>query len=206
MSNSVKFIISVVLIVAIVTAGTFLYKHYNPSEKVNNNIEEENKNNNEGEINPPKEEHKISKFAQMYLTLFDDIMSVDTAINDGDFLSIDIKSLDKEYANEELKETTRVFYIDDVDVEDIVNYMKEYNDVIKTKSLDELEDEGLFHRDELYCDGPVLYVSNIKIIREDHFEISLVKYRSGLAAIFNTYDVEYVGGKWEFEIIASAIS
>ncbi len=206
MSNGVKVIISIFLVAAIVTAGTFLYRYYNPSEKVNNNIGEENKNNGGMETKLPEEEHKISKFAQMYLTLFDDIMSVDTAINDGDFLSIDIKSLDKEYANEELKETTRVFYIDDVDVEDIVNYMKKYNDVIKTNSLDELEDEGLFHREELYCDGPVIYVSNIKIVREDHFEISLVKYRSGLAAIFNTYDVEYVGDKWEFEIISSAIS
>lgn len=209
MSNSLKIGISIILVIAIAFGGYFLYKHFNPTEPVNNNVEEENKNNENKPQEEIKEEHKISKFAQMYLDIFDDIMSVDTAINDGEFLSIDIKSLDKEYANEELKETTRVFYIDEVDVQDIVEYMKKYNSVIKTSSMEELAEEGLVHKEEngfTHTDGPVLYVSNIKIIREDHFEVSMTKYRTSLAAIFNTYDVEYVDGKWKIEVISSAIS
>lgn len=208
MSNSLKMVISILLVIAIAVGGYFLYKHFNPTEPVNNNIEEENKNN-EDNSQKEKEEHKVSKFAQMYIDIIDDIMSVDTAINEGDFLAIDIKSLDKEYANEELKETTRVFYIDEVDAQDITAHMKKYNDVIKTGSLEELAEEGLVHKDEkgfTQADGAVLYVNNIKIIREDHFEVSMVKYRTSLAAIFNTYDVEYVDGKWKIEVISSLIS
>lgn len=208
MSNSLKMMISILLVIAIAVGGYFLYKHFNPTEPVNNNIEEENKNN-EDNSQKEKEEHKVSKFAQMYIDIIDDIMSVDTAINEGDFLAIDIKSLDKEYANEELKETTRVFYIDEVDAQDITAHMKKYNDVIKTGSLEELAEEGLVHKDEkgfTQADGAVLYVNNIKIIREDHFEVSMVKYRTSLAAIFNKYDVEYVDGKWKIEVISSAIS
>lgn len=208
MSNSLKMVISILLVIAIAVGGYFLYKHFNPTEPVNNNIEEENKNN-EDNSQKEKEEHKVSKFAQMYIDIIDDIMSVDTAINEGDFLAIDIKSLDKEYANEELKETTRVFYIDEVDAQDITAHMKKYNDVIKTGSLEELAEEGLVHKDEkgfTQADGAVLYVNNIKIIREDHFEVSMVKYRTSLAAIFNTYDVEYVDGKWKIEVINSLIS
>ncbi len=210
MSNTWKIVCSIVLVGVIIMGAVWILRYYaEPSEVVNNNLQiEEDKPERPSVEEKNPEEHEISKYVQMYLMLFDDIMSFDTGLNQGDFLSIDVTSLDKEYANEELKETTQVFFIDETDIADIVDYMKKYNDVIKTNSIEELEEQGLFHRENVfsYSDGPILYVSDIKILGEDHFEIHLVKYVSALAANFNTYEVQYEDGKWTFEITASAIS
>ena len=208
MSQSLKIIISVVLIAAIAVGGYFAYQHYSATEPTNSNFPEDENNETITPGKEEKEEHKISKYAQMYLNLFDDIMGDDEALNsNAEFVSIDIVSLDKEYANEELKETTRVFYIDDTDVKDIIEYMKKYHNVIKTDSMDELEAQGYMHREGIpYLDGVLVYVSNMEIVREDHFKINMVKYRGGLAAIFKEYEVKFENGEWQFEVIRMAIS
>ncbi|MBQ9266744.1 MAG: hypothetical protein IJ217_00395 [Clostridia bacterium] len=204
-----RIIVGILAIALVVGAGYAIYTAMKeePVTPVEKNLPEEAPNNKPESEEKKEEEHKISKYAQMYITLLEHLMPEDGALNHGDFISIDVASLDKEYANEELKETTQVFHIDEMDVEDIVNYLKKYHETIRTNSMDELKELGLMHTEDFpYCDGAIVSVRNIEIIGEDHFKISMEKYRSGLAAIFLTYEVQYVNGAWTYEITGYAIA
>ena len=194
--------------IIIIILGIFFISNINNNEKgldlpVINNTE--NVENNE-EIEK-EEDKKITKYVQMYLDLIDDIMETDSGLNHNiEFISIDVKSLDKEYMDPEIKGTTRVFDISDEDEQIILDYMKKYHDNIKSNNFDELKEQGEFDEENLVLNGVLIYVSNIEIVSEDNFLISMVKYRSGLGAVFPEYSVKYIDGEWEINVVSMAIS
>lgn len=207
MTNVSKICLAVITII-IIAGGIFLISNINDGEELNlpviNNTE--NVENNEESENKRQEE-KITKYVQMYLMLFDHVMAEDSALNhEMEFLAIDMQSLDKEYLDPEIKGTTRVFDISSEDEQVILNYMKKYHQDVRNNTFEELKEQGEFDEKNLVLDGILIYVSNIEIVSEDNFLISMVKYRSGLGAIFLEYSVKYIDGNWEFEVVSMAIS
>ncbi|MBR4110233.1 MAG: hypothetical protein IKK43_00880 [Clostridia bacterium] len=206
MANGSKILLAVVSIIIIIF-GIFFVSNINDEEELNlpviNNAE--NVENN-GETKK-EEEKKIPKYVQMYLNLLDDIMETDSGLNgNSEFVSVDVESLDKEYMDPEIKGTTRVFDISEEDEQIILDYMKKYHDNIKSDNFEELKAQGEFDEKNLVLDGILIYVSNIEIVSEDNFIISMVKYRSGLGAIFPEYSVKYIDGNWEIDVVSMAIS
>lgn len=206
MTNGSKILLALTCIIIIII-GIFFVSNISNEEKLDlpviNNTENE-ENNGEAE---KEEEKKIPKYTQMYLALLDNIMETDSGLNgNSEFISIDVKSLDKEYMDPEKKGTTRVFDISKEDEQIILDYMNKYHDNIKSNNFDELKAQGEFDEKNLVLDGILIYVSNIEIISEDNFLISMVKYRSGLGAIFPEYSVKYINGNWEIDVVSMAIS
>ena len=206
MTNSSKILLAVAIVVIIIL-GIFFISTINDEEELNLPVINNTENVENNEEIKKEEEKKITKYAQMYLNLLDDIMEKDSALNnDAEFISVDVGSLDKEYMDPEIKGTTRVFDISEEDEQIILDYMKKYHDNIKSNNFDELKAQGEFDEKYLVLDGVLIYVSNIEIISEDNFLISMVKYRSGLGAIFPEYSVKYIDGAWEIEVVSMAIS
>lgn len=207
MTNGSKILLAVVIVIIIIF-GIFFISNIKNEEELNlpviNNTE--NVENNEEKENERKEE-EITKYVQMYLMLFDHIMEEDNALNhEMEFLAIDMHSLDKEYLDPEIKGTTRVFDINEDDEQVILDYMKKYHHDIRNNTFEELKEQGEFDEKNLVLDGILIYVSNIEIVSEDNFLISMVKYRSGLGAIFPEYSVKYKDGNWEISVVSMAIS
>ncbi len=206
MSNISKLLIVIIVVVLIIFSVVLLNKTFNKEDLnlpvINTTENEENKE----EIKENDNQY-IPKYVQMYLMLFDNIMNEDKGLNGGiEFISIDVKSLDKEYMDPEIKGTTRVFDINENDEKIIVEYMKKYHEDIKTNTFEELKAQGRFDEEALVLDGILISVSNIEIVSEDNYLISMTKYRSGLGAIFPKYSVKYIDGNWEYEIVSMAIS
>lgn len=206
MTNGSKILLAVVSIIIIIF-GIFFVSNINNDEELNLPVINNTENvENNGEIKK-EEEKKPTKYVQMYLNLLDDIIETDSGLNyDIEFISIDVESLDKEYLDPEIKGTTRVFDISEKDEQIILDYMKKYHNNIKSNNFEELKDQGEFDEKNLVLDGILIYVSNIEIVSEDNFLISMVKYRSGLGAIFPEYSVKYIDGNWEIEVVSMAIS
>lgn len=206
MTNSSKILLAVAIVVIIIL-GIFFISTINDEEELNLPVINNTENVENNEETEKEEEKKITKYTQMYLNLLDDIMEKDSALNnDAEFISVDVGSLDKEYMDPEIKGTTRVFDISEEDEQIILDYMKKYHDNIKSNNFDELKAQGEFDEKYLVLDGVLIYVSNIEIVSEDNFLISMVKYRSGLGAIFPEYSVKYVDGNWEIDVVSMAIS
>ena len=185
----------------------FFISNIKNEEELNLPVINNTENVENNEVEEKEEEKKITKYVQMYLMLLDDIMKTDSGLNyDSEFISVDVESLDKEYLDPEIKGTTRVFDISKEDEQIILNYMKKYHDNIKSDNFEELKAQGEFDEKHLVLNGVLIYVSNIEIVSEDNFLISMVKYRSGLGAIFPEYSVKYIDGNWEIDVVSMAIS
>ena len=90
---------------------------------------------------------------------------------------------------------------------EIMDYCKKFGYEVKNASLDDLKAEGLFNEQQLYLiDGFLIYIGEVKQIEENKATIELVKYKSGLGAVFYTYELTYVNNSWTFEIVGMAIS
>ncbi|MBO5179004.1 MAG: hypothetical protein J6B87_01470 [Clostridia bacterium] len=206
MTNGSKILLAVASIIIIIF-GIFFVSNINDEEELNLPVINNTENVENNEEKEKEEEKKITKYIQMYLNLLDDIMEKDSALNnDAEFISVDVESLDKEYMDPEIKGTTRVFDIGKEDEQIILGYMKKYHDNIKSDNFEELKAQGEFDEKNLVLDGILIYVSNIEIVSEDNFLISMVKYRSGLGAIFPEYSVKYINGSWEIDVVSMAIS
>ena len=206
MTNSSKILLAVAIVVIIIL-GIFFISTINDEEELNLPVINNTENVENNEETEKEKEKKITKYTQMYLNLLDDIMEKDSALNnDAEFISIDVESLDKEYLDPEIKGTTRVFDISKEDEQIILDYMKKYHENIKSDNFEELKAQGEFDEKHLVLNGVLIYVSNIEIVSEDNFLISMVKYRSGLGAIFPEYSVKYVDGNWEIDVVSMAIS
>ena len=54
--------------------------------------------------------------------------------------------------------------------------------------------------------GVLIYIQEVEEISEDKAVVSIVKYRSGLGAIFPKYELIFKNGKWEIETLSMGIS
>ena len=206
MTNGSKILLAVAII-TIIGFGIFFISNIKNEEELNLPVINNTENVENNEETKKEEEKKPTKYVQMYLNLLDDIMKTDSGLNgNSEFISIDVESFDKEYMDPEIKGTTRVFDINEEDEQIILEYMKKYHNNIKSDNFEELKVQGEFDEKNLVLDGILIYVSNIEIVSEDNFLISMVKYRSGLGAIFPEYSVKYVDGNWEIEVVSMAIS
>lgn len=209
MTKNSKILLAVVLLVVVTLVLFTIFCNKNKDENLNVPViknSEKVENNEETEIKGESDK-KITKYTQMYLTLLEDIMQQDSGLNyEIEFISVDLESFDKEYMDPEIKGTTRVFDISKEDEQIILDYMTKYHDEIKSNNFEELKAQGEFDEENLVLDGLLIYVSNIKIVSEDNFLISMVKYRSGLGAIFLEYSVKYLDGNWEIDVVSMAIS
>ena len=206
MTNGSKILLAVASIIIIVF-GIFFSSNINDEKELNLPVINNTENVENNEETEKEEEKKPTKHVQMYLNLLDDIMKTDSGLNgNSEFISIDVESFDKEYMDPEIKGTTRVFDISEEDEQIILDYMKKYHDNIKSDNFEDLKEQGEFDEKNLVLDGILIYVSNVEIVSEDNFLISMVKYRSGLGAIFPEYSVKYIDGAWEIEVVSMAIS
>lgn len=205
MSRGIRIILIVIVVAVIVITGLWVRDVFNKDINDNGNVID---NNEEGNNNSNKP-YEVSKYAKLYETLFKDIIDRDSGLNYGiEFISIDFDSLKGSSLDIEQKENVDLIPLDEEDIEYLVNYMKKYHDDIKTNTFEELKEQGRFDEERYVLDGILINCgeNGIKKISEDKYEITLCKYRSGLGAIFPTYEVEYKNGKWEFKVIREAIS
>lgn len=207
MTKNSKILLAIVLLAVVAVAILAVFAFRNEEEEpvipvVNNpvNTEEENKSQ-------PTTGKKINRYTQMYLDLLDDIMQKDEALAfEAEFISLDVASLDKEYMDPELKGTTRVFDISDGDEGVLLAHLKQYHDDVRPNSFEELKEQGEFNEETFALDGVLIGVTNIEVVGEDDYIITMKKYRGGLAAIFPRYSVKYVEGTWNIKVMDMAIS
>ena len=145
------------------------------------------------------EKVEYSKVVKLYTTLIDDLMGLDQALNHNmQYIAIDINSF---------------MALNDTDIEedkqDIANYLYKYHDNIKVATYKELQEQGLVISNELtipHINGILISMSKFEKKNDDHYLVSMSKYKSALGAIFPEYEVKYKDGSWDFEIKSMAIS
>lgn len=156
---------------------------------------------------------ETSKVVKLYTTLIDDIVTQDSGLNGGmQYIAIDINSFTT-FIEEELKQgqIQSLMYpkMSEEDKTDIINYLYKYHDNIKVASYNDLKEQGLVIEGEdviPHIDGILIYVTKLEKKSDDNYIVSMVKYRSGLGAIFPEYNAKYKDNKWTFEITSMAIS
>ena len=140
------------------------------------------------------EKVEYSKVSKLYMTLIDDLMGLDQALNsDMQYIAINIESFD--ISKEQQK--------------DIIHYLYKYSENIKVGSYQDLKDQGLVisTADVIpHIDGILIDVGNIEKKNDNHYIVNMQKYRSALGAIFPEYEAQYKDGIWSFEIKSMAIS
>ena len=140
------------------------------------------------------EKVEYSKISKLYMTLIDDLMGTDQALNtDMEYIAINIESFD----------------ISKEQQQDIIHYLYKYHDNIKVGSYEDLKEQGLVisSADVIpHIDGILIDVGNIEKKNDNHYIVNMQKYRSALGAIFPEYEAQYKDGIWSFEIKSMAIS
>lgn len=157
---------------------------------------------------------KLSKTAELYTMLIDDIMKRDDALNyEMKYLALDINSFVPLDVEEPVNHAQSSMHpkLNEEDRQDIINYAYMYTDDVKIGSLADLEEQGVISGRENdffipYIEGVAIYATKFEKINDNTFCISLTKYKSGLAAIFPDYKATYKDGKWTIEVTAMAIS
>mgnify|MGYP005771292825 CR=1 FL=1 len=163
-------------------------------------------------VEPTKSEEKTySKNEKLWMKLLEDIMQRDEALNyEMEYLAIDFESIAKPKGevDKDSQEKYETYYsLSEEEIETIMNDCKKYHSNVVNKSMDDLENEGLFHEEfPGGIDGICIYVRDIENVTEDSIEIMLGKYRGGLAAIWPEYKATYENGEWKIEVISMAIS
>lgn len=151
--------------------------------------------NNFNSVNTNKTE--ITKVEKMYQAIIDDLMNTDTALSsDAKYLALDLNSfvgLDKNALPESAKNN-------------LLDYCKKYNGDVKYASFADLKAQGLFNEETMSLEGVLIYATKVDVVSENKVVISAAKYRSGLGAIFLTYEAKYTNGEWKLEVTEFAIS
>lgn len=146
---------------------------------------------------------KSDKIASMYETMLDEIWKEDEALNsDAEFICIDFENL-KKIDNKNNSEFTS---IEDGTKQNILTYAKKYHEIVIANSMEELKEKGLFNEETMSLKGVLIYIDEIEEISENKAIISMVKYRSGLGAIFSKYELTFKDEKWEIKTLSMAIS
>lgn len=146
---------------------------------------------------------KSDKVASMYETMIDEIWKVDEALNlEAEFISIDFTNFKKPDSQNKGTSTS----IEEETKRNILMYAKKYNGVVKSNNMEELKTEGLFNEETMSLSGGLIYIQEVEEISEDKAVVSIVKYRSGLGAIFPKYELIFKNGKWEIETLSMGIS
>lgn len=211
MSKGSRIIIGILMILIIVAVGLWIIENSNFRQVNNHNIQ----NGNEGDnINNGSEENNVegisegvSKFVKLYIKIFDDIIERDSGLNgDMDFISIDFNSIIGSEIDTEQKEIREILFLTEEEKDYLIEYMKKYNDNIKTNTYTELKEEGRFNEEIGLLDGILIYANEVKKIDDNKYEISLVKYRGVLGAIFPTYELTYENDEWNLKVIREAVS
>lgn len=179
-------------------------------------------------LNDTKEQNQVSKLSKMYMTMIEDSMASDQALqSDIEFIAIDfsnfrrplteleksekynLPNFNTKEEKEEWERKIKSKPIDDETKQEIVEYLKEkYPEVeVKQNTYKELEEQGFATKDRGIKDGIILYVPKLpEIIEEDEAKIKLTKYRSPRGANFNEYEMKYTDKEWQLKIVSSAIS
>lgn len=139
-----------------------------------------------------------SQSAALYTRLIENLITEDNALNPkaDEFIAIDFTNF-KTVQGEALPQE---------DKDAIVSFLGNYHKNIKVATLEELEVQGYFDSENLILDGILISISKIDIKSEKNVIVDMIKYRSGLGAIFPTYDAKYKNGQWTYEITSMAIS
>ncbi len=141
---------------------------------------------------------KYSQSAALYTRLIENLITEDNALNPkaDEFIAIDFTNF----------KTVQGKALPQEDKDAIVSFLGNYHKNIKVATLEELEVQGYFDRENLILEGILIFVSKIDIKSEKNVIVDMVKYRSGLGAILPTYDAKYKNGQWTYEITSMAIS
>lgn len=141
---------------------------------------------------------KYSQSAALYTRLIENLITEDNALNpnEDEFIAIDFTNF----------KTVKGEVLPQEDKDAIVSFLGNYHKNIKVATLKELETQGYFDSENLILDGILISVSKIDIKSEKNVIVDMTKYRSGLGAIFPTYDAKYKNGQWTYEITSMAIS
>lgn len=156
------------------------------------------------------EKVEYSNVVKLYTTLIDDLMAEDQALNyNMQYIAIDINSF-MPFNNTNVEEDKDMYpKMLEEDKQDIVNYLYRYHDNIKVASYKDLQEQGLVIDNELtipHIDGILINIGKIEKKSDNHYLISMCKYKSALGAIFPEYEAKYINDNWNFEIKSMAIS
>lgn len=190
-----KFLIICISIIVVLLLAMAVYYFMGLHSIPQNNEPSIAYTNNFNSVNTNKAE--ITKVEKMYQTIIDDLMNTDTALSsDAKYLALDLNSfvgLDKNALPESTKNN-------------LLDYCKKYNTDVKYASFADLKAQGLFNEKTISLEGVLIYTTKVDVVSENKVVISAVKYRSGLGAIFPTYEAKYTNGEWKLETTAFAIS
>lgn len=158
------------------------------------------------------------KSVQLYLTMIDDIMVQDTALNhDMQYIAIDLNTFipitensENVVQNNDANTGSEIANYDIAFNKEcqnmILNYCKKYHDTVFNATMDELKEQGKVKEEGNVLDGILIRVSQIEKLQENHAKVRLEKFRSGTGAIFPLYNAEYKDGKWDLTIQDTMIS
>ena len=158
-----------------------------------------------------------SKSVQLYLSMIDDIMSKDVALNENiQYIAIDlntfipiVKSSENIEDNTNVSELSVANYDVAFDEESrniILEYCKKYHDTVFEATMDQLKEQGKMNEERNSLDGILLRVDTIEKLQENHAKVRLEKYRSGTGAIMPLYNAEYIDGRWNLTVEDTMIS
>lgn len=149
----------------------------------------------------------VSKLELMYKTIIDDIIKQDSGLNSGaQYISLDIDSFVAPIERGKGNIQSKYLGLEESEKETLLRYCKKYNSEVKDYSMQELKDNGLFNEEKMYIDGILISIGRVDKITEDTAIIRVMKYRSGLGAIYPEYKLTYKNGVWNIEVLSIAIS
>lgn len=147
------------------------------------------------------------KLISMYETIIDTIMPVDSALNAGPVLYLDVNSFVVPIERGTGTIENKYMGLSDKEKEILLDYCKKFKEDVKGYSMDEIKAQGLFDEENLYIkNGFLITASNITNCTENIAEMEVMKYCSGLGAVGFTYKLTYENDKWNVETSGAWIS
>lgn len=197
-----KVIIAVVVVLLIAFC---IWLWFAKPETTQNELPSQNEIDGIEVVNPNGVQEAKDKYVRMYENILEDLMKQKEEWNEkAEYIAIDVESLVSLEVSEELKEEVHNPPLEESEVTEIVEFLKQYGKPVKEITYEQLKVEENA-TDESVLKG--IFISAIKVnkISVNKYKIAMRKYKSPDEAVFLNYTMTYRNGIWKMEVESVSI-
>lgn len=150
-----------------------------------------------------------NKTVEMYKKIIDELINTDEALNEkAQYIAIDLENFLTFRIDEKDAKGGFARGLSKNEKQEIIEYIQsQYQKEVKVASMKQLEEQGFVDKQTGGIEGIAIYIEQIQELTNDKVVISMAKYRSGLGAIFPTYELTYQQENgWLIKTLKMAIS
>lgn len=150
-----------------------------------------------------------NKAVEMYKKMIDELIKTDEALNEKmQYIAIDLENFLTFRIDEKNEKGGFARGLSKNEKQEILEYIQnQYQKEVKVASMKQLEEQGFVNKQTGGIEGVAIYIEQIQELTNNQVVISMAKYRSGLGAIFPTYELIYEQENgWQIKTLKMAIS